>query len=797
MKKNLLRLFGGAGALILLVAGVIWLAIRASLPQLDGAITVDGLNGPVTIVRDEFGIPTITASTRADLAFATGFAHGQDRFFQMDLIRRQAAGELSELFGAAALATDKRFRFHRFRARAQAVFDLASPERRKVVTQYAAGVNAGRDSLGARPFEYLLLQQDPEAWLPEDSILLVYAMFVKLNDSRARKDVRRGFAHRVLPTEVYEWLYPDGTPWDAPLMGEPRRVAPYPLPNEYTVREWDSKAPLSREKGGPPLDGSNNWAVGGALTQTGRALVSNDMHLGLSAPNIYYQARLVQTGAEPRDVTGVTLPGAPFVVAGSNGYVAWGYTNSYGDWADAVVIKPGDSPDTYRTPDGDRSFLTYTETINIADGDPVEYEIRETIWGPVDDEIEYPDGEIVVSWIAHKPEALNLQLMKLETVTSVNAALDIANTMGMPPQNFVAGDAGGNIGWTIAGQIPIKADFNPMVPSDWSEQHGWIGWREPSEYPRVVNPESSRIWSANARVADGEALRIIGDSGYDLAARAKQIRDGLFARDTFEPEDMLAIQYDDRALFLEPWRDLLLSVLDAATIADDADLIEYRRLVEEWVPRAAPESVGYRLVRGFRIAVRSRVFHGLMEPVQDAYDEPVNLRISNQFEAPLWQLITKQPTHLLPGNYDSWNGLLVAAVRENIEWLRNNFEGPLADRSWGEKNTAAIRHPLSRALPILSDWLDMPQSAMSGDSNLPKAQGSSFGASERFSVSPGDEEHGLMHMPTGQSGHPMSDFYRKGHDDWLYGRPSPFLPGDPAYTLTLMPAGGKMDAGAQ
>ena len=797
MKKNFLRLFAGAAALILLVVGVMWLAVRASLPQLDGAITVDGLSGPVTIVRDDFGIPTITASTRADLAFATGFAHAQDRFFQMDTIRRKAAGELSELFGEAALGTDKRYRFHRFRARAQEVFELASPEGREVVTQYAAGVNAGLNSLGARPFEYLLLQKDPAAWLPEDSILLVYAMFIQLNDSRARKDVRRGFAHRVLPPEVYTWLYPDGTSWDAPLMGEPRIVAPYPLPHEYTVREWDSEAPLSMEKGGPPLDGSNNWAVSGALTKTGRAMVSNDMHLGLSAPNIYYQARLVQTGAEPRDVTGVTLPGAPFVVAGSNSHVAWGYTNSYGDWADAVVIRPGDAAGSYRTPDGDLPFVTHTETINIADGEPVEYEIRETIWGPVDDSVEYPDGEIVVSWIAHKPEALNLQLMQLETVTSVNAALDIANTMGMPPQNFVTGDAGGNIGWTIAGQIPVKADFDPMVPADWSEQHGWIGWREPSEYPRVVNPKSGRIWSANARVADGEALRIIGDSGYDLAARAKQIRDGLFAKDTFEPEDMLAIQYDDRALFLEPWRDLLLSVLDETTVEGDADLIEYRRLVEEWLPRAAPESVGYRLVRGFRIAVRSRVFHGLMEPVQDAYDEPVNLRISNQFEAPLWQLITKQPIHLLPGNYDSWNGLMVAAMRENIAWLKNNFEGPLADRSWGEKNTARIRHPMSRAVPLLAGWLDMPQSLLNGDSNLPKAQGPNFGASERFSVSPGDEEHGLMHMPTGQSGHPLSDFYSKGHDDWLYGRPSPFLPGEPAFTLTLMPAGGKMDAGTQ
>ena len=797
MKKILLRLFAGAGALVFFIIAVMWLAVRASLPQLDGVVTVDGLGGLATIVRDNSGIPTITASTREDLAFATGFAHGQDRFFQMDLIRRQAAGRLSELFGGAALETDKRYRFHRFSALAQEVFSMASPQSRQVVEHYAAGVNAGLGSLGTRPFEYLLLQKEPEAWSPQDSILVVYAMFVQLNDSRARKDVRRGFVHRVVPPEVYSWLYPDGTPWDAPLMGEPGIVEPYPLPNEYTVREWESEAPSSNETGRPPLDGSNNWAVSGALTKTGRAMVSNDMHLGLSTPNIYYQARLLQSGANARDVTGVTLPGAPFVIAGSNSYVAWGYTNSYGDWSDAVVIRPGESPGTYRTPDGDKAFVRHTETINIADGHAVEYEIRETIWGPVDDAVTYPDGEIVVSWIAHKPVALNLQLMQLETVTSVDEALDIANTMGMPPQNFVTGDAGGNIGWTIAGRIPIKANYDPMVPADWSEQHGWVGWREPSEYPRVVNPESGRIWSANARVADGEALRIIGDGGYDLAARAKQIRDGLLARETFEPADMLAIQLDDRALFLEPWRELLLGVLDAETTNGDADLVEYRRLVDEWIPRASTNSVGYRLVRAFRYEVRLRVFHGLMEPVRAVYDEPVRLRISNQFEAPLWQLLTMQPMHLLPGNYASWNDLMLASVRENIEWFSTNFDGPLAERKWGEKNIAAIRHPISRAVPLLANWLDMPQSMLNGDSNLPKAQGPVFGASERFSVSPGDEEHGLMHMPTGQSGHPMSEFYRKGHDSWLRGEASPFLPEAPAYTLTLIPTSGKMNIATQ
>lgn len=794
MKKVLLRLFAGVGALIVLLFGVAWLAIRASLPQLDGAVAVDALQGPATIVRDADGIPTITAKTREDLAFATGFAHGQDRFFQMDLIRRQAAGELSELFGRVALDTDKHHRFHRFRALARSVVETASVQERRIIESYAAGVNAGLGSLGARPFEYLLLGAKPNAWLPEDSIVVVYAMFMQLNDSRARKDVQRGLVHRVIPPAVYAWLYPDGSPWDAPLMGEPRSVAPYPLPQEYDIRKWDIDAPPNNEKGRPPLGGSNNWAVSGALTKTGRAMVSNDMHLGLSTPNIYYQARLVQTGDVTRDVIGVTLPGTPFVVAGSNRHVAWGYTNSYGDWTDAVILKPGDAPDTYRSPAGDQPFVTHTETIYIAGGDPVEYKIRETIWGPVDDAVSYPDGEIAVSWIAHKPQAVNLQLIHMETANSASEALDIANTLALPPQNFVTGDAGGNIGWTIAGKIPVRVGYDPMLPADWSEQQGWVGWRKPSEYPRVMNPESGRIWTANSRVADGAALSVIGDSGYDLGARARQIRDGLFARETFEPEDMLAIQIDDRALFLAPWRELLLEVLDDENIDDDADLVEYRHLVENWIPRAATDSVGYRLVRGFRYELRSKVFEGLMQPVQAAYDQPVELRISNQFEGPLWQLVRAQPMHLLPGNYESWNDLMVAAVRQNIAWLRNNFSGSLSARSWGERNTLAIRHPMSRAVPMLADWLDMPRSAVSGDSNVPKAQGRTFGASERFSVSPGDEENGLMHMPTGQSGHPMSAFYRKGHDSWLNGEASLFLPGQPAFALNLIPASGKMDA---
>lgn len=788
MKRFLVKFLLAAIPLLLVIAIMSWAVLRGSLPQIDGELEVAGLDAAATIARDADGIPLISAASRRDLAFATGFAHAQDRYFQMDMIRRQAAGELSEIVGSAALDLDRKNRFHRFRTRARHVLEDATEPDRALLEAYAEGVNAGLASLDVKPFEYLALGIDPEPWAAEDSVLVVYAMYMQLNDSRARKEVMRGLAHRVLPAEVYAWMYPQGTNWDAPLMGEPRPIAAIPGEQVFSIRQVPDSAPAAREQGRYPLRGSNNWAVSGALSANGRAIVSNDMHLGLDAPNIYYQARLVVTGEMPRDVTGVTLPGTPFVIAGSNGRVAWGYTNSYGDWTDAVLLRPGAIDGSYRTPQGDRAFTTYREDIKVKDGQTVVLEVRETIWGPVLDDIDYPDGEVAVSWIAHRPEGVNLRLVDLELAGSAAAALDIANTMSMPPQNFVTGDADGNIGWTIAGKIPRKGEFDPMLPADWSEQPGWQGWLEPGEYPRIYNPDSGRIWTANARVADAEALRLIGDGGYDLGARASQIRDGLFAKSGFTPADMLAIQYDDRALFLSRWRDLLIETLDDRTIAGDADLAEYRALVENWTPRAAPESVGYRLVRAFRLEVERKVFHALMAPVRDAYGQDVRLRLSNQFEAPLWSLVTEQPPHLLPADYDDWHQLFVAAVRQNIAYYREHYEGPLAARTWGEINTASIRHPLSSSLPILSKLLDMPADPLSGDLDMPKAQGPSFGASERFSVSPGDEPGSLLHMPTGQSGHPLSPFYGRGHEDWVRGLPSPFLPGEAAHKLTLTPA---------
>lgn len=787
MKRFLKRLLWSALAVLAAVTATAWLLLQRSLPPLEGTLQIPVLTDSVTIERDSLGVPTITAASRSDLAFATGFVHGQDRFFQMDLTRRQAAGELSEVFGGVALNLDKRMRWHRFRNRAGEVFAAASAVEKETLEAYAAGVNAGLASLRSRPFEYFLLRETPRPWQAEDSLLVAYSMFLDLNDDRAKRDLQRGYAERALPRAVFDWLYPAGTRWDAPLTGTTTAAVRVPAAGVFDLRQ------SSTGGGGAPGDratdtlliGSNNWAVSGTLSRNGRAIVANDMHLGLSVPNVFYRARLVQTGAASRDVTGVTLPGTPAVVAGSNGRVAWAFTNSYGDWSDAVVLRPGSAPGTYRTADGDVAFEEHRETIAVKGAADVTLLVRETRWGPVLEDAEWPGGEIAVSWIAHRAGAVNLMHLDLETAETIDAAMEVANRLGIPPQNFVCGDDAGNIGWTIAGKIPQRADFDASLPADWSERDGWTGWLPVADYPRVRNPSTGRIWTANSRVVDGDALQKIGNGGYDLGARAGQIRDKLQAKDLFVARDMLAIQLDDRALFLAPWRDLLLSVLDEQAVGSNAQRKKYRKLAEDWLPRATADSAGYRLVRGFRMEVRQMVFDMLMQPVRGSYDNAVELRISNQFEGPLWTLVNEQPAHLLSKDFQSWHALLLDAVDRNIRYFEQNYDGGLEERRWGERNMARIRHPLSRSIGALSRWLDMPSQALDGDSNMPRVMSPGFGPSERFAVSPGDEESGYMHMPAGQSGHPMSDFYRAGHDAWVEGHATPFLPGRAVHTLVL------------
>lgn len=790
-----------AGATVLVIGAATgtwaWWQVGRSRPQLSGERALPGLAADVTIDRDAFGVPSVRAGSRRDLARAVGFLHAQERFFQMDLSRRRAAGELSELFGRAALATDRGARLHRFRARATDVLAKETDENRALILDYTEGVNAGLDALGAAPFEYLLLRQTPRRWVPEDSVLVIASMFFSLQDANGTGEARAGALAEALPASLADFLNSTASDWDTPELGAPLPAPVPPGPEVFDLRKavahWSPGASAPGTHADMRIDteaeadarGSNNWVVAGSRTRDGRAILADDMHLGLSVPNIWYRASLTRPHlGRDLTVTGVTLPGVPSMIAGSNGSIAWGFTNTTADWTDRVqLFVEGDGESArYRTPNGPRAFDLRPEIILVDGEAPETLLVRETIWGPVDG----PDAQgrlHAVVWVAHSPEGLNFALSGMEEATTLDGAMLVANISGIPGQNCVIADAFGGIAWTIAGRIPRREGFDGRLPSAWADGgRGWNGWYSPAEYPRIVNPESGVIVTANNRIVSDGYLAMLGDGGYDPGARARQIRNGLLAVDKVDYEDIRRIHLDDRAILMERWRDLVLRVLRDAPANPSRD--EFRRLVETtWTGRASVDSVAYRLVRQFRLKAAELAwepFVARVRPIAPGFPAAPGRAL----EGPIWALLTTQPAHLLDPKYADWNALMLAAIDDTVVTLTANGRA-LADRTWGEANTLTAAHPISRAVPQLSAWLDLPKQPLPGDSHMPRFQSATNGASERFAVSPGLESAGYFHMPGGQSGHPRSANYKDGHAAWVNGDPTPFLPGASVARLVL------------
>ncbi len=768
--------------------------ITGSLPILDGEVPIAGLSGPVAIERDALGVPTIRGENRADVARGLGFVHAQERFFQMDLLRRKGAGELSELFGPATLEADRAARLHRFRTIARRIVENMPMEHRQIQQAYTEGVNAGLAALDQPPFEYQLLRLEPEPWLDEDTTLVLDGMYFELNDEAGNRESARGLLEDLLEPELAEFLVPAGTSWDAALDGGTMAVPPMLF--ELTTDDEEPAAVAARhlieDDSTTSMVGSNNWAVAGSRTADGRAILADDMHLGLSLPNTWFRAAMEWPSgdgrAEPNRIIGVTLAGTPAVVAGSNTRVAWGFTNSYGDWTDLVILEM--DGEEYLTPDGPRSLEVHNEEIVIRGAEPSILEVRWTIWGPVIDE-DYLGRPRVLRWIAHDLEGSNLGLLGLEEVSTLDEAVEAANRTGIPPQNFVCADHTGRIGWTIIGSIPNRQGFTGLVPTSWADgSRSWDGWLSPEDYPRILDPEDGILWTANNRQVSGDMLEILGDGGFALGARARQIRDDLLALTTADEEAMLAIQLDDRAVFIERWRQLALDILTDEAVGGHPRRETFRQLVEDtWTGRASVDSQGFRLARAFRIETFELVYGRLMAPLAEA-DERFNIGRFSQWEDSLWRMVTERPNHLLGPDHATWEETLLTAVDNAMEYFSTEIGPEPEFWTWGRRNTLAIQHPISLAVPQLSSWLNMAPVELPGDSNMPRVQSPAFGASERFAVSPGREEDAYFHMPGGQSGHPLSPHYRAGHEAWVNGEPTPFLPGETKTTLTLVPTGG-------
>ena len=415
-----IRLLGFAfSAVALAILGTLawgWNRIHSSLPVIDGEQTLAGLAAPATVTRDAQGVVTVSGTHRLDVARALGFAHGQDRFFQMDLLRRRAAGELAELVGAAAMDADRGARLHGFRRLAGTVLERSPAEHRALLEAYASGVNAGVTTLAAPPFEYLILRSHPAPWRPEDSFLVLYTMTLDLQDETGDLEQAVAAVRDTLGDAAVAFFAPRERQGDAAIDGTVGSPPPVPGPGVIDLRAARATGTAGLITPGgedPGALGSNSFGLAGGRTATGSAMVANDMHLGHAAPNVWYRASLSWSG---RTVTGVTLPGTPLTVAGSNGEIAWGFTNSYADLADLVAIDVSDvAPDGYYMRATELvEYETRRETFLVRGADPVTLESRWTEWGPIVGR-NAKGKPLALKWVMHDPAAVNLNLLELET----------------------------------------------------------------------------------------------------------------------------------------------------------------------------------------------------------------------------------------------------------------------------------------------------------------------------------------------------------------------------------------------
>lgn len=771
-----------------------WRQMRGCLAQLDGERALPGLSAPVKIERDGLGTPTITGATRADVARVTGFIHAQDRFFQMDLLRRRGAGELAELFGPAALALDKSARLHGFRRLAGQVLEKLSPPERELLQAYTAGVNAGVAALGNTPWEYLVLRTTPRPWREEDSLLCVYAMWFDLQDSTGSFELNRDAVRQSLGESALDFLAPRGNSWDAAY--DDSHFPPPALPTFKFVRPEPEKVGAMKNDGGHPTEpesrlvpGSNAFALAGPHTTTGAALLANDMHLGLNVPAIWYRGALQWNDAQgAHRVVGVMLPGMPLIVVGSNGHLAWGFTNSYVDTTDLIFAEPDGFTNTkYRTPQGWETIQDRDEEIEVKGQPAVTITTRWTAWGPIMGELtanRYP----VLRWSAHDAEATNLKLMELETAATTTEAITVAHRAGLPNQNMIIADADGHIAWTIAGLIPRRFGYDGRLPVSWAYgDRRWDGWLKSAEVPVLQDPAEGLLWNANSRTFGGKTYALLGDSGYDNGARAVQIRDDLRALAASgkkaTPADLHAVQLDDRALFLERWQKFLLEVLTDEAVKQKPARAKLRDVVRQWQGRASIDSAAYRSVKAFRSHATERTFAPFAE--QAAAQRDAFSYSAFPYEDALWQLLHEQPARLLNPENTTWNSLLLAAADDVLADADAAGVSP-AKFTWGRRNTLAMQHPFSRFLPkLIARLLDMPAEPLPGDNDMPRVQGRDFGQTERLVVAPGHEAEGILTTPGGQSGHPLSPYYRAGQEAWAKGEATPLLPGATQHTLVL------------
>ena len=772
----------------LLLATLIGGTTGSAAPPPPNQATVAGLGHEVRINLDGRAVPTIEATDPLDVHAGLGWMHGRERFFQMDIARRSAAGELAALVGPALVGMDRDPAMSRRREIAGRIARSLPASERSLLAAYVRGVNAGLASLEEKPVEYRLLNATPKAWCAEDSMLVVLSMFDQLQRSGDQEPAVFELRNRVEP-EISEWMLSVPGRWDALLI--PSRTAEstpaWPLDLDRSRAEVDPSLRRRLASALPrPIEhqpGSNSFAVAGSRTRDGRAIVANDPHLAYFAPGIWYRAELRWPGV---DAIGLTLPGVPGLPVGSTDELAWGLTNTTGDFEDLVIVEiDPEDPSRYRVEDGYEAFDDQVVTIEVAGARNVELTSRFTRWGPVLESL--PDGRPVALLRAcDQPGAIDLGVVELLETRDLDTALDVAAAWGSPSQNVLLADRQGRIGWTLSGFIPDRRGYDGLSPVTHLDGRGWFGSLPEQERPRLSDPSSGILFTANNRLVPLPAANRIGKVWAD-GGRAWRIRADLEAMETIGELDLLAIQLDETIQRFLPYRDLLidsLESLDRSIPGRDTTLA----LVESWDGRASMNDTATPVVESFRRTLQSNVrvmllqrFAPSSEPL-DPGESPGRLEAAGAIRSTtvLAALEGRDPR---VASEAEWRTILEEAAQAAIAIHVKDPETP-----WSERNRSRASHPLGQAHPLVGDRFDLPTVPQPGHWGAVRVQARNFGASARFIAAPGHLDDGILTTPGGQSGRPGTPHYEDLHSSWAAGAASPLSPGNPVESWVLVPA---------
>jgi penicillin amidase len=743
-------------------------------------IAIAGLRDPVTVRRDERGIPYIEAKNEHDLYFAQGYVTASDRLWQMDLLRRTERGELAEVLGAgpnnAALEQDKQHRTLGFAQEVDAELSQTPPASRALLEAYAQGVNAYIGSLDARslPPEFQILQYKPKPWTPADS-LLITKVFAEGLSSTWRLDMMRA-ALAGLPVEKRVALMPETSHLDVLVVGKDSKKtnskATAAASSDSFSRETLLALARDQELANEALArvglyaeglaASNNWVVSGKHTVTGKPLLANDPHLPGTAPSIWYMVHLSAPGLR---VAGVAAPGGPGVIIGHNDRIAWGMTNVGPDVQDLYEEKfdPA-NPQRYLTPEGWRNVEVRREEIKVRKGftdsatDTVGLDVNITRHGPII--FERAGKRYALRWTALDPK-----LNTIDSVYMINRARDwkefndALRKFTAPTQNIVYADIDGHIGYHVAGVVPIRRSGDGSVPYDGSTNEGdWINFIPIDKLPTLYDPPSGIIVTANQRIVGSDYPYFLTHS-WAQPYRARRILDLLTRTPKLSTDDFRRIQGDVYSIGNVLFAREIARALRPRPTPADTKLSEFVESLDGWNGLVNADSHIAPLLWQMRIAFRSRVLTAALG------DDLVKSFQWGNFDLTIDRLITEQPKDWLPKEFSSYADLLLACYQDARTTLSKNIGTDESKWTWGEMVKVRFPHPLAGA-PLVGLQFTIPPFPQNGTGGLAATPNVGGSVSMRLIADTSDWDKTQHGIALGESGIPSSPHWNDQLADW-------------------------------